>query len=55
MRVDFGYLQITLTGLAIVFLNFLTMLYYDPMYLTEKQGAAGPPHWVYFTYVDPLS
>ena len=47
----FWYLQITLTGLTIVFFNFLTMIYYDPMYLTEKQGAAGPPHWVYFTYV----
>ena len=47
-------LQITLTGLAIVFFNFFTMLYYDPMYLTEKQGAAGPPRWVYFTYVGPI-
>jgi hypothetical protein len=23
----------------------------DPMYLTEKGGANGPPHWIYFTYV----
>ncbi|KAF8816219.1 Choline/ethanolaminephosphotransferase [Phlegmacium glaucopus] len=41
---------ITLTGLAIVFFNFFTMLYYDPMYLTEQEGAAGPPYWLYFTW-----
>lgn len=28
------------------------MIYYDPMYLTEKGGAAGPPQWMYFTYVE---
>ncbi|KAJ8085164.1 hypothetical protein PM082_003949 [Marasmius tenuissimus] len=41
---------ITLSGLSIVFLNFLTLLYYDPTYLTEKGGATGPPHWIYFTW-----
>jgi hypothetical protein len=28
------------------------MLYYDPHYLTEKEGASGPPQWVYFTQVN---
>lgn len=32
-------------------INFLTLLYYDPYFLAEKGGAAGPPHWVYFTRV----
>ncbi|KIM38244.1 hypothetical protein M413DRAFT_447989 [Hebeloma cylindrosporum] len=41
---------ITLTGLTIVILNFFTLLYYDPMYLTEKNGAEAPPHWVYYTW-----
>ncbi|KAF8079248.1 CDP-alcohol phosphatidyltransferase-domain-containing protein [Lyophyllum atratum] len=41
---------ITLTGLSIVFINFFTMIYYDPLYLTEKGGATGPPNWVYFTW-----
>ncbi|KAF5384938.1 hypothetical protein D9615_000984 [Tricholomella constricta] len=41
---------ITLTGLTIVFINFFTMLYYDPLYLTEKGGATGPPNWIYFTW-----
>ncbi|KAG5639650.1 hypothetical protein H0H81_008811 [Sphagnurus paluster] len=26
------------------------MLYYDPLYLTEKGGATGPPNWIYFTW-----
>ncbi len=34
----------------IVFMNFLTMLYYDPTYLTEKGGVT-TPRWVYFTSV----
>ncbi|KAF4573669.1 hypothetical protein EYR36_008187 [Pleurotus pulmonarius] len=41
---------ITLSGLCLVLLNFLTMLYYDPNYLTLKGGASGPPQWVYFTW-----
>ncbi|EPQ60086.1 Choline/ethanolaminephosphotransferase [Gloeophyllum trabeum ATCC 11539] len=45
---------ITLTGLSLVFCNFATLLYYDPGYLTEKDGAGaitvGPPQWVYFTW-----
>lgn len=41
---------ITLTGLSIVFFNFLTLLYYDPLYLAEKDGFNGPPHWVYYTW-----
>jgi hypothetical protein len=44
-------LQITLSGLAIVLLNFATLLFYDPTYLAEKGGATGPPNWVYFTCV----
>jgi ethanolaminephosphotransferase len=43
--------QITLLGLCIVAFNVLTLLYYDPLYLTEKDGATGPPQWIYFTYV----
>ncbi|KAF9449981.1 cholinephosphotransferase [Macrolepiota fuliginosa MF-IS2] len=45
---------ITLTGLSIVFFNFLTLVYYDPLYLTEKDVGDsrphGPPQWVYFTW-----
>jgi hypothetical protein len=44
-------LQITLSGLSIILLNFATLIYYDPTYLTEKGGATGPPNWVYFTCV----
>lgn len=46
-----GCLQITLTGLAIVLSNFATLLYYDPTYLAQTGGAAGPPNCVYFTCV----
>ncbi|RDB19530.1 putative CDP-alcohol phosphatidyltransferase class-I family protein C22A12.10 [Hypsizygus marmoreus] len=41
---------ITLIGLMIVFFNFITMIYYDPLYLTAKGGASGPPQWMYFTW-----
>ncbi|KAH9486034.1 Cholinephosphotransferase 1 [Psilocybe cubensis] len=43
---------ITLTGLSIIFLNFFTLIYYDPCYLTEKDGSPdqGPPQWIYFTW-----
>ncbi|KII93135.1 hypothetical protein PLICRDRAFT_99893 [Plicaturopsis crispa FD-325 SS-3] len=43
---------ITLLGLSIVFVNFLTLLYYDPAYLTSKDGASKdePPNWIYFTW-----
>jgi hypothetical protein len=34
----------------IVVFNFLTLIYYDPKFLTEKGGADGPPNWVYFTW-----
>ncbi|KAH8111880.1 CDP-alcohol phosphatidyltransferase-domain-containing protein [Phellopilus nigrolimitatus] len=44
---------ITLTGLSLVFLNFLTMLYYDPSYYTAKH-ASGPPQWIYFTWAAGL-
>lgn len=44
-------MQITLTGLAIVIFNFGTLLYYDPLYLTEKDGFSNPPKWIYFTLV----
>ncbi|KAG2352188.1 hypothetical protein BDR07DRAFT_1439065 [Suillus spraguei] len=40
---------ITLLGLCIVAFNVITLLYYDPLYLTEKDGAVGPPQWIYFT------
>ncbi|KAF7307605.1 hypothetical protein MIND_00555700 [Mycena indigotica] len=39
---------ITLSGLSIIFLNFATLLYYDPQYLTEKGGVV-LPSWVYFS------
>ena len=29
--------------------NFITMLYYDPAYLTGKGGATALPQWLYFT------
>lgn len=41
---------ITLLGLCIVVFNVVTLLYYDPLYLTEKDGAIGPPQWIYFTW-----
>ncbi|KAG0706676.1 CDP-alcohol phosphatidyltransferase-domain-containing protein [Suillus ampliporus] len=41
---------ITLLGLCIVVFNVSTLLYYDPLYLTEKDGATGPPQWIYFTW-----
>jgi hypothetical protein len=44
-------LQITLSGLAFVLINFATLSFYDPTYLTAKGGATGPPNWVYFTCV----
>ncbi|KIK62271.1 hypothetical protein GYMLUDRAFT_42209 [Collybiopsis luxurians FD-317 M1] len=40
---------ITLSGLCIVIINFITLLYYDPNYLTEK-GGAYIPQWIYFTW-----
>jgi len=48
-------IKITLMGLGIVLVNFLTLLYYDPLYLTNKDVAngmaVGPPQWIYFTCV----
>ncbi|KAF9474979.1 choline ethanolaminephosphotransferase [Pholiota conissans] len=41
---------ITLTGLLIVFVNFFTLLYYDPLYLTEHDDVTAPPRWVYYTW-----
>lgn len=46
---DLTWPQITFSGFVLVLLNFATMLYYDPTYLTEKGGATGPPQWIYFT------
>ncbi|CAK5265991.1 unnamed protein product, partial [Mycena citricolor] len=40
--------QITLSGLSLVFINFATVLYFDPLYLTEKDGVY-LPRWVYFS------
>ncbi|KAJ7049606.1 Choline/ethanolaminephosphotransferase [Mycena amicta] len=40
---------ITLSGLSIIFLNFATLLYYDPKYLTENGGVV-LPNWVYFSF-----
>ncbi|KAJ2912227.1 hypothetical protein MD484_g8183, partial [Candolleomyces efflorescens] len=42
--------KITLTGLCIIILNFATLIYYDPLYLVERDGFSEPPHWVYFTW-----
>jgi len=47
-------LQITLTGLGIVIFNFGTLLYYDPLYLTETDGYSNPPKWIYFTLVSAV-
>lgn len=41
---------ITLTGLSLVFFNFLTLLYYDPTYITGKGGEEKLPQWLYFTW-----
>ncbi|KZT42602.1 Choline/ethanolaminephosphotransferase [Sistotremastrum suecicum HHB10207 ss-3] len=40
---------ITLSGLALVFLNFLTLLAYDPSYLCERGGVV-LPSWVYYSW-----
>jgi len=45
---------ITFLGLCIVFVNFATLLWYDPLYRAEKGGATGPPNWVYFTWAAGL-
>ncbi|KIY51957.1 hypothetical protein FISHEDRAFT_70193 [Fistulina hepatica ATCC 64428] len=45
---------ITLSGLCIVILNFLTLLHCDPAYLAEKNGDRAPPHWLYFTWAAGL-
>ncbi|KAI0079539.1 choline ethanolaminephosphotransferase [Panus rudis PR-1116 ss-1] len=45
---------ITLCGLCMVLLNFATLVYYDPEYLSDKGGAEGPPRWVYFTWAAGL-
>ncbi|KAH9932117.1 Choline/ethanolaminephosphotransferase [Epithele typhae] len=45
---------ITLTGLCLVLTNFATLLYFDPKFLTDKEGAEGPPQWVYFTWAAGL-
>ncbi|KAI0706168.1 Choline/ethanolaminephosphotransferase [Cytidiella melzeri] len=42
---------ITMSGLAMVAINFVTLLYYDPAY---QGGAHGPPHWLYFTWAAGL-
>ncbi|EJC98650.1 uncharacterized protein FOMMEDRAFT_113814 [Fomitiporia mediterranea MF3/22] len=44
---------ITLTGLSLVFINFLMLLYYDPYYLTAKHGV-DMPRWIYFTWAAGL-
>ncbi|KAG6330161.1 hypothetical protein ID866_8929 [Astraeus odoratus] len=41
---------ITLLGLAIVAFNVVTLLIYDPLYYTDKDGPSGPPKWIYFTW-----
>ncbi|KAJ4478390.1 Choline/ethanolaminephosphotransferase [Lentinula aciculospora] len=40
---------ITLSGLSIVIFNFITLLYYDPSYLSEK-GGVYTPRWIYLTW-----
>ncbi|EIW87360.1 choline ethanolaminephosphotransferase [Coniophora puteana RWD-64-598 SS2] len=42
---------ITFLGLCIVLFNLATMVYYDPLYLTDKDAPdAGPPQWMYYTW-----
>ncbi|KIK94389.1 hypothetical protein PAXRUDRAFT_828044 [Paxillus rubicundulus Ve08.2h10] len=41
---------ITLLGLSMVVFNVLTLLIYDPLYYTDKDGPSGPPQWIYFTW-----
>ena len=48
-EVTHPFIQITLTGLGIVFFNFCTLLFYDPLYLTEKESFSDPPAWIYYT------
>ncbi|KAJ3483154.1 hypothetical protein NLI96_g6509 [Meripilus lineatus] len=45
---------ITLSGFCLVLLNFATLMYFDPDYLSEKDGATTPPRWVYFTWAAGL-
>jgi len=45
---------ITLSGFTLVFINFLTLIYYDSEYLTEKDGAGSLPRWIYFTWAAGL-
>nr|GAT52559.1 predicted protein [Mycena chlorophos] len=40
---------ITLSGLSIIFLNFATLMYYDPKYLTENGGVV-LPSWLFFSF-----
>ncbi|OSX66842.1 hypothetical protein POSPLADRAFT_1175530 [Postia placenta MAD-698-R-SB12] len=44
---------ITLSGLSLVLLNFATLVYFDPAYLTDHEGA-GPPRWIYLTWAAGL-
>ncbi|KAI0803223.1 Choline/ethanolaminephosphotransferase [Irpex lacteus] len=44
---------ITMSGLAMVIINFATMLYFDPAY-QGGDGPHGPPHWIYFTWAAGL-
>ncbi|KAH8825664.1 choline ethanolaminephosphotransferase [Flagelloscypha sp. PMI_526] len=44
---------ITMSGLGLVLVNFATMIYYNPLYLTEKEGAE-IPSWVYLTWAAGL-
>ncbi|KAH7886398.1 CDP-alcohol phosphatidyltransferase-domain-containing protein [Phlebopus sp. FC_14] len=41
---------ITLLGLFIVLFNVLTLIIYDPLYYTDKDGPGSPPQWIYFTW-----
>ncbi|THH31035.1 hypothetical protein EUX98_g3163 [Antrodiella citrinella] len=45
---------ITLSGLMMVLINFATLIYYDPDYLSERGGATDPPRWIYFTWAAGL-
>ncbi|KAI0783172.1 Choline/ethanolaminephosphotransferase [Abortiporus biennis] len=45
---------ITLSGLCMVLINFATLIYFDPEYLSEDGSSNGPPHWVYFTWAAGL-
>jgi len=41
---------ITLIGLCLIVLNFLTLIYYDPLYLVVNTDVEVTPQWIYYTW-----